>query len=404
MSDHSHFEELAALEAGGFVSDGELTELREHAQDCVECREAEEEFTALVRSGLPQTVSAVREFADKLKIETDGGMRSRFLRRAGLEGIEFSRDVERPVRQAGRRVGSFVAAGATIATVILMLTFYGTYHHPAAREADRVQQQVDQLKRQNAGLAASLSQLNQSLAQEQREVQNLRTQLGKASAAAENLRHSTEQARGEAERSSSQNAQLLDEARNQGKLLAEAKEEAARVNQLHLNDEAALVEEEVRIAELSDKLRVASATIDMERQLAAAGKDVRELMAARQLHVVDVHDTDSSGKPTKAFGRVFLTEGKSLTFYAFDLNQDSALNARVFQVWAVPEANKNAARSLGFLRVDARAQGRWVLKVENPELVKGINSVFVTGDTESASKRPGGQKMLYAYLGQANHP
>jgi hypothetical protein len=165
------------------------------------------------------------------------------------------------------------------------------------------------------------------------------------------------------------------------------------------------VEEEVRITELSDKLRVASATLDMERQLAAAGKDVRELMASRQRHVIDVHDTDPNGNTNKAFGRVFLTEGKSLTFYAFDLNEDRVLNAkRSFQVWAVPEASKNSARSLGVLRVDAKAQGRWVLKVENPELVKAINSVFVTVEPTVGGKQPSGQKMLYAYLGQANHP
>ena len=44
MSDHPHFEELAALEAGGFLSDEELIELREHTAACVECRETEEEF------------------------------------------------------------------------------------------------------------------------------------------------------------------------------------------------------------------------------------------------------------------------------------------------------------------------------------------------------------------------
>jgi len=70
----------------------------------------------------------------------------------------------------------------------------------------------------------------------------------------------------------------------------------------------------------------------------------------------------------------------------------------------VPEAGKNTSRSLGFLRVDAKAQGRWVLKVENPELVKQINSVFVTLEPASGGKQPTGQKMLYAYLGKANHP
>jgi anti-sigma-K factor RskA len=81
------------------------------------------------------------------------------------------------------------------------------------------------------------------------------------------------------------------------------------------------------------------------------------------------------------------------------------LNAkRGFQVWAVPEASKNSSRSLGWLRVDAKAQGRWVLKVENPELVKQINSVFVTLEPAAGGKQPSGPKMLYAYLGAANHP
>jgi hypothetical protein len=165
------------------------------------------------------------------------------------------------------------------------------------------------------------------------------------------------------------------------------------------------VEQQTRITELSNKLRIASATLDMERQLVASGKDFPELMAARQLHVIDVRDTDANGNPSKAFGRVFLTEGKSLTFYAFDLNENRVVNGkRGFQVWAVPEGGKNLARSLGLLHMDAKAPGRWVLKIENPELVKEISSVFVTAEPAAGGKQPSGQKMLYAYLGQANHP
>lgn len=405
MSDHSHFEELAALEAGGFLSDEELMELREHANDCVECRKAEKEFIDLVRSGMPQTVSWLREFVDKAKARPDNHMRARFLQRARREGIVFSPGVEGFTRHPGRRVGLFVTAATAIATTIVALAFYGPHWRPASRETLQARQQVDQLKRENAALTASLSKLNESLALSQREILSLRTELGNAVNTAENLRHNGEQARGEAERSSSRNAQLLDEARDQEKLLAEAKDEAARVNQLRLNDEAYLVEEEVRIVELSDKLRVASATLDMERQLAAAGKDVRELMAARQLHVIDVRDTEPNGNASKAFGRVFLTEGKSLTFYAFDLSEDKAVNGkRTFQVWAVPEASRNSSRSLGFLRVDAKAQGRWVLRVENPDLVKAIYSVFVTVEPTAGGKQPSGQRKLYAYLGEANHP
>lgn len=405
MSDHSHFEELAALEAGGFLADQELLELREHTKDCVECRQSWEEFSGLVRSGLPLTMSPVREFMDIVKTRPDSGLRGRFLQRARLEGVAFSPSVDGSIRHPGRRAGLFVPAATALATAIVAALFFGTYWRPASPESSQGRQQIEQLKRENSALTASLSKLSDSLTASQREIQDLRTELGNATSTAENLRRNGDQARGDAARSSSQNAQLLDEARNQEKLLADARDEAARVNQLRLNDEASLVEEEVRIAQLSEKLRVASATLDMERQLVAADKDVRELIASRQLHVIDVRDTDPNGNTNKAFGRVFLTEGKSLTFYAFDLNEDRVLDAKSgFQVWAVPETAKNTSRSLGLLRVDAKAQGRWVLRVENPDLLKQVNSLFVTVGPAAGGKQPSGQKMLYAYLGQANHP
>jgi len=403
MSDHSHFEELAALEAGGFLSNEEGIALREHAKGCAECRKTQEEFNTLVRFGLPQTVSPVREFMDKVRTRPDPGIHSRFLQRARRDGIRFSADVEGSQSHPGRRLGLVVAAATGLIILVVAATFHGTYW--GSWESIQAKQRVDQFKRENSELTSSISQLNTSLTADQREIQNLRAQLGNANATAENLRRSSDQASGEATRSSSQNVQLLDESRNQEKLLAEARDEATRINQLRVNDEAALTQEQLRIADLSNRLRVASATLDLERRLAAEGKDVRELMASRELHLIDVRDADAEGNPGKTFGRVFLTEGKSLTFYAFDLNEDGILNAKSsFQVWAVPEGSKNSSRSLGILRQDAKAQGRWVLNVENPELVKGINSVFVTVEPVAGGKQPSGQKMLYAYLGQANHP
>jgi DNA-binding NarL/FixJ family response regulator len=304
---------------------------------------------------------------------------------------------ERSTRHDGRRFGFFAVAAAALAIAIVAVALYGTYRHPVSRESLEAQQQVDQLKRENSALAASLAQLNESVASRQREIQNLRSQL-------ENDRKS-ERTRGQAEQSPGRVGQLLDESRNQEKLLAEARDEASHINQLRVNDQASLAEQQARITDLSYRLRIASATLDVERQLVAAGKDLRALMVSRQLHVIDVRDSGSNGSPDKAFGRVFLSEGKSIAFYAFDLDQNQILDAkRSFQVWAVPKARTNSARSLGFLRLDGSAQGRWVLKVEDPELVKEIDSVFVTVEPAAGGKQPSGQKMLYAYLGQANHP
>jgi hypothetical protein len=140
MIDHSHFEELAALAAGGFLSGEELMELREHAKDCVECQKAREEFSQLVRSELPQTVSPVREFVDTVKTRPDNSIRGRFLQRARLEGIVFSPDLEGSIRHQGRRVGFFSGAAAAVATAIVAVTFYGTYLRPASRETMQAQQ------------------------------------------------------------------------------------------------------------------------------------------------------------------------------------------------------------------------------------------------------------------------
>ena len=45
-----------------------------------------------------------------------------------------------------------------------------------------------------------------------------------------------------------------------------------------------------------------------------------------------------------------------------------------------------------------------MLKVENPELLREISAVFVTAAAATGDKQRGSQKMLYAYLGNANHP
>jgi hypothetical protein len=177
------------------------------------------------------------------------------------------------------------------------------------------------------------------------------------------------------------------------------------LNQARASDQAELVADQVQVNQLSEQLKAATTNVDMERQLAAAGKDVRDLMGARQLHVVDVRDTDPNGKAGKAFGRVFLTEGKSLIFYAFDLTDAKKINAQqTFQVWGQQEGKTSSLRSLGFLYVDDKAQRRWALKTDDPAVVSEIDSVFVTVEPEGGAKKPSSQRLLYAYLGQANHP
>lgn len=404
MNDHSYYEELTALAAGGFLSDEECHELRKHLLDCAECRQTQQEFRDLVRSGLPLSRSDLFSFVDKMRFTPEAGARERFLERARHEGIRFSPNVEKKGRPHWLHLGYRAALAGILAAGVLVAVYYRP-HILRERSSDALaQQEVDRLKHQNADLAVRLAERDLEVASQQKEIRTLRSQLGNAITGAGAYRRDSEQGVRIAQ-STSHTPQLLDELQNRDKQLAEARDEIARINQLRATDQASLVVEQIRLKEISDQLRIANATLDMERQLTAAGRDIRELMAARQLHVVDVRDTDANGKPSQAFGRVFLTEGKSLIFYAFDLNAGRAKNTKTrFQVWGEQLGKKNSERGLGLLYVDDEAQKRWALKVQDPDLLKEVNSVFVTVSPSGNGDKPGNQRLLYAYLGQANHP
>jgi hypothetical protein len=261
---------------------------------------------------------------------------------------------------------------------------------------------MDSLKAVNASLDTQLAARDQELANLQKQLRDLHGQLGNALKAAESYRRDNEQKGLSLGQSTNETTQLVEELQNREKQLQASNEEIARINQLRATDKVSLEAQRIRIREISDQLRIADATLEMERQLSAAGKDIRELLVARQLHVVDVRDMDENGKPGQAFGRVFLTEGKSLMFFAFDLNDPRAISAKArFQVWGEQRGKKGSARSLGVLSVDDETQNRWALKVENSGLLSDVNSVYVT--VSSPGGKNSGRRMLYAFLGEPNH-
>jgi hypothetical protein len=146
--------------------------------------------------------------------------------------------------------------------------------------------------------------------------------------------------------------------------------------------------------------------LEREKTLLAAGRDIHDLMGARNLHIVDVLDVDSKGKDRRAFGRVFYTEGKSLIFYAFDLGDGGTRKRNAsFQVWGARGPAQARAQNMGIFYVDDQKQNRWVLKFEDPRILAEIDSVFVTVEPPGGSSRPTGRKFLYAYLkANPNHP
>ena len=405
MTDHSHYEELAALAAGGHLSEQELTDLQQHAETCSECRNTVAEFHDVVRFGLPLGQSPLRQMINMITSRPDSGARERFIRRASLEGIAFSPGVRKPYFSGPRL--SLAAAVALGLAVVAMAVFYVSYVRPSSRRFDPTHagQQLDRLTQQNSALEATISRLKQTSAQQQRETEGLRTQVAALTATASNHLPDKGQTRVDVPQLTS--AQSLENTEaGEEKLLADTRAELAELKKARASDQASIVADQFRINELSDQLKSAKANANnIQKQLATMGGDVPNLMGARQLHVVDVRDSGPDGKPGKAFGRIFLTEGKSLVFYAFDLN-DPARNGskKTYQVWGQTEGRAGSLRSLGFLNPDNKAQQRWVLKSNDAATFKEVNSIFVTVEPQGGARTPSSQRLLFAYLGEANHP
>ncbi len=161
-----------------------------------------------------------------------------------------------------------------------------------------------------------------------------------------------------------------------------------------------------RNEELSQESLAHVKSVERQQKLLATDHDIRDILGARSLHIIDVFDVSSRGEFERPFGRIFYTEGKSLIFYAFDLDQQKGLKrGAVFQAWGQRGVAKEDSRSLGMFYMDDPSQNRWVLKVDDSKALSRIDYVFVTDSSRKEGVRPRGKPLLSAFLNPtANHP
>jgi len=165
---------------------------------------------------------------------------------------------------------------------------------------------------------------------------------------------------------------------------------------------------EGRINELTTTNKDQEARLKDTEQYLRSDRDIRELMGARKLHIADVFDVDGSSRTQRPFGRVFYTEGKSLIFYAFDLDKAPKVTNASFQVWGqheAPQGERVFPMNLGILYMDSEANRRWVMRFDDPKQLAEIDAVFVTIEPRGGSPKPTSKPFLYALLrNEANHP
>jgi hypothetical protein len=402
MPEHERFEELCAVAAIGQLSEAELAELAEHLKSCFTCRRTASEFAFLL-NGLPIEEGNAEEgnTADVLS----SSHRAKFLARACGEGVKFSRmAIEgkaagrswwpklRPLALVGVPALAVIVAAAAPMLLPMLVdqhieTLNITVAPPAVPSGALLSASEPQVNdsRTNVDLFWENEKLRAQLAHAQREESVAQMLAEKASTRAQESDQQLRAARGE---------------------MARAVAEADTLRAARDAATTEVVAQQYRLNALNEEIKNQRASAEQDRQLTTVAKDVRELMGARNLHIIDVFDADGSGRPKKSFGRVFYVEGKSLIFYAFDLKQKSSGNTKVsFQAWGQRGDSRDKPKSLGVFYVDDRAQGRWVLKVEDPARLSSMDSVFVTVEPLGGADRPTGQKLLYAFLGSyANHP
>lgn len=405
MNTHEQYEELCALAASGQASADELDDLRSHLEGCPRCRSAAYDFTQISAQGLSQLA------AKRLKCEIPSGMTQRFVARARSEGIAISRENVPPIATP-RRFGVFATVCAATAVIVLAAFLVIARHKssPIAASPPR-----------NTPPSVSAPSSDPSVQSSQSQDTEIQRKLALAEADIASMEATIRKQRGELESlgqvKDSLASRLVHEEQENANVGTEKAQLEARIAGLETDVESsksdkntsdalvALEESELRY--LRNKLAAQEAALGQQEELAATGSDVRDLVVARNLHIIDVHDRDGDGKSQRAFGRIFYTEGKSLIFYAYDLADPRKVDAKVsFCVWGERLGAEKPISNLGVFHSDDAKDGRWVLTFEDPNVLAQINSVFVTVESaRKVIKEPGGKRILFAFLGdKPNHP
>ena len=404
MNSHEHYEELCALAVSGEVSRTDLADLKAHLETCPGCRGLADDLTQISAQGL--SVLA----AKRSQCQIPSGMTQRFVARARSEGIEISRGATARVGKRNQTV-LIAAMGAVAAVVLIVGILIIRKIHPSsvASQPPAPTQQASLARPASPEPAAQVkdAELHDQLARARKEMSSL----------AATIRAQRDELEALNKVKDSLNSQLIDAERQNTGFKSEKADWEARATQLQgeleksradkSTNDVALTLQETELRELRKKVDDEADQLRLQEELTARGSDVRDLVVARNLHIIDVHDRDGDGKSQRAFGRIFYTEGKSLIFYAYDLGDPRKVDAKVsFCVWGGRLGSEKPIESLGVFHNDDPGDGRWVLTFDDPHVLAQINSVFVTVESSrKAIREPGGRRILFAFLGEKpNHP
>jgi Anti-sigma-K factor rskA/Putative zinc-finger len=431
---HDEFLELCAISTSGQLSEEDQRRLQEHLAVCSSCRTAGHQYEAIIRHAIPamgaeetqEHLEAGGAWSEK---QAESALFARIARDEGGGGIERTKPIP-PHRETGSRsrvlapesaaawrsVWTLYAAGILLFVALGVCAYEvgirrGT-HVANVTDPPYTQDQIS-LEEKLSDASHEAEVAHSQVGQRDKVIADLRRQLEQQSAKMDQMKAAQEQSD-----AALRNAEAGREELIQKHIDAEQKFTAAQLSAQALQkkldstaeqssqDAKRAAASDAKVNELVSLLRQRDATVDQQQELLAHDRDIRDLIGARDLYVAEVYDVARTGATQKPYGRVFYTKGKSLIFYAYDLDQQTvAKNANTFQVWGRRGPDREPPFPLGIFYEDNASKKRWVLKLDDPKLLAQIDAVFVTIEPNGGSRKPSGKPLLFAYLRvDPNHP
>ncbi len=428
-SQHQEFLELCALAASGSLGEAEGKKLREHLVVCSECREAMKEFHAVVDEVIPELAPELTGEPAFDPCFSQEKAEASFRKRLTDEK-ERERDQVGAVPSVSplvvRQVSSFrrhferydlwlpMAASALLCATLGILSYRTGRNHGIewARLEERskpVAEAVlanapappnrDVQDKELAVRDATLTDLRREIVQKSGELERLKALTSAQQLA---LRTSADDKNGVSE----ERDRLLRQVSAEEAKLQDTQERLKRLERERSEYVIHTASLETRIAELSNSLEERERLTTQQQELLAKDRDIRDLIGARDLYITEIFDVARNGDTRKAAGRVFFTKGKSLVFYAYDLNESPGVkDASTFEAWGQRGSDWRQASKLGIFYEDNASKKRWVVKSNDRRTLDQIDAVFITVEPNGGSERPTGKPLLFAYLKVApNHP
>jgi Putative zinc-finger len=428
MRPHEEFLELCAVSTSGDLSNEERKKLQDHLSGCPECLQALNEFEAAADVGVPLLSSELAwipsEHPNRAPSEIPEKVTAR---RARLDG-ETRREVPDGALMVAHRNGrerthvNWNYVWVSLAAGVLLTVALGIYSYeagkrrspevaqlaPAVADArvDGLEQQMSDVGHERTLLKAQVAERDKVIADLQRQVEQQFASLTEMKHSQASLEQSIQGNEAQKELVSQERASLLQKLDSAQASLQKVQTELDSVRQQKSEEQLRAASFEEQIKDFSGQLRDREQTINKQEELLAHDRDIRDLMGARDLYIAEVYDVARDGATQKPYGRVFYTKGRSLIFYAYDLNQEVGVQTTsTFQAWGRRGPDKEQTVNLGIFYEDNAAKKRWVLKFDNPRTLEQIDAVFVTVEPNGGSHKPSGKPLLFAYLKvDPNHP